>query len=152
MVKANLAQAWGFDLIVAMVIFLTGIVFFYMFALNYPGGEEEKFQELQHDGELIADSLLSEGSPVDWDASNVIRIGLLSGDKINESKVGNFSALDYATAKSLFRVRNNFFVYFGDETDNGIGLDSGGSENLVKLTRAVVYNNKVTTMNLHIWN
>lgn len=153
-------QAWGFDLMIGSTIFLIGILFFYFFAINYPSENEESFQNLQHEGELVADSLLSEGSPVDWNVTNVVRIGLLSDGKINETKLEAFYYFardDYNKTKGLFRVNSNYYIYFqenlsiGGQSVEGIGRKATSEENLVRVTRAVVYNNSIRSMNLNLW-
>lgn len=147
--KPKKAQAWGFDLIIAAVIFLVGVIFLYLYTINYPSGEEETLQNLQQEGELVADSLLSEGSPVYWNTSNVVRIGLLTDSKINQTKLDRFNAIPYAQAKSLFRTRNEYYIQIEETL---IGPEPETPENLVKITRVVVYNNNITTMNIQIWN
>ncbi|MFH1803139.1 MAG: hypothetical protein ABH864_06870 [archaeon] len=149
------AQAWGFDLVVGMIIFIVGILSFYLYTTNLPGASEETIQQLQQDGELVADSLMSGGSPEDWTISTVVRIGLLSDGRINQTKFDDFELLansNYDYTRSLFRVRNDYFVYLDSDVASGIGLNSDGATNLVKITRAVVYNQSVTTLNVHAWN
>jgi len=149
------AQAWGFDLIIGVVIFLAGILFFYMYTVNYPTGEQEKYDGLLHEGELVSDSLLSEGSPENWNGTNVVRIGLVSDGRINNTKLGYFTALagsNYNLTKRLFRIRNEYFVFFGDDVAGGIGRPGDSAANLAKITRVTIYDNNITTMNLHIWN
>ncbi|MBU0906524.1 MAG: hypothetical protein KKD18_04605 [Nanoarchaeota archaeon] len=145
-------QAWGFDLVVGMVIFIVGIVSFYLYTTNLSGASQEVIGQLQQEGEMIADSLMSEGSPIDWDASNVARIGVLSDARINETKWAEFKSLTYGRTKALFRVRNEYFVYIGNDVANGVGLDASGATNLVKITRVVVYNQSVATLNIYSWN
>ncbi|MFH1290068.1 MAG: hypothetical protein ABIH92_01530 [Nanoarchaeota archaeon] len=149
------AQAWGFDLVVGMIIFVVGILSFYLYTTNLPGASEETIQHLQQDGELVADSLMSEGSPEDWTVSTVVMIGILSDDRINQTKLDSFRSLassDYNLTRSLFRVRNNYFVYLDGDFASGIGADSTDAVNLVKVTRAVVYDRSVTTLNVYAWN
>jgi len=148
-------QAWGFDLVVGTVIFVIGILSFYFYTTNLSGGEGDVIQQIQQNGELIADSLMSEGSPLDWNPDNVVRIGLLSEDRINETKLDNFRSLaesDYNRAKSLFRVNSEYFVYLGSDSANGIGRDSTDAVNLIKITRVVVHNQSITTLNVYSWN
>jgi len=40
------AQAWGFDLVVGMIIFVVGILSFYLYTTNLPGASEETVQHL----------------------------------------------------------------------------------------------------------
>lgn len=149
------AQAWGFDLIVGAMIFLAGIAFFYFYTINYSNGGEEMYQALQKEGALISDSLLSEGSPPDWNEDTVVRIGILTNGRIDETKLQQFRTLaenNYAKTKSLFRIKNEYFIYFDENPADGIGVSSAETKNLLKTTRVVIYQNKITTMNLYLWN
>ncbi len=148
------AQAWGFDLVVGMVIFIIGILSFYLYTTNISAGEGEIIQRLQQNGELVADSLMSEGSPADWDETNVVRIGLLSGNRLNQTKLDSFRNLanaDYNYTKILFRINNEYFIYLDEDPANGIGLDGASATNLYKITRVVVYNQSGTTLNIYSW-
>ena len=35
------AQAWGFDMMIASMIFISGIIIFYVYSLNYPKESQE---------------------------------------------------------------------------------------------------------------
>lgn len=149
------AQAWGFDLAVGMIIFVVGILSFYLYTINIPSGMREVIQELQQEGESIADSLMSEGSPADWSVTNVVRIGLLSDERINQTKLDNFRNLastDYNRTKSLFRTKEEYFIYLDNDSSNGIGRNATNAANLFKVTRVVVYNQSITTLNVYSWN
>jgi hypothetical protein len=153
--KNRKAQAWGFDLIAGLIIFLVGIVSFYLYTTNLPGASEQITQQLQQDGELIADSLLSEGNPANWSTSDVVKIGLLSEEKINQTKLDSFRSLastDYNRTLSLFRVRNNYYIYFGEESSTGIGKNLDDAANIIKVTRIVVYDNSIKILSVNAWN
>jgi hypothetical protein len=149
------AQAWGFDLVVGMIIFVVGIVSFYLYTTNIPTAGEETIQKLQQNGELIADSLMSEGSPIDWNSTNVVRIGLLSEGRINQTKLDSFRSLassNYNLTKYLFRINNEYFVYLDEDQLNGMGMNYVGATNLFKVTRVITYNQSITTLNVYSWN
>lgn len=156
--KEKRGQAWGFDLMIAMVIFLGTMIFFYFYAINYPSEEDETFSKLQRQGFLIADSLMTEGSPRNWDENNVIRIGLLSDEVINQTKLETFANMDYDETKSLFRIKDEYYVTMdqpfniGGAQVAGIGQDYAGATNLAKVTRVVVYNNSIKTFYVYTWN
>ena len=83
--KLRKAQAWGMDLVIAMVLFSMGMVAFYIYSLNQPSEAREKIEEMLYDGKIIANTLLSEGYPEDWNSNNVVRIGILTDNKIDET-------------------------------------------------------------------
>ena len=163
---SNKAQAWGFDLIIAGVIFMSGILLFYVYSINYPKESYEKLDQLFNEGEFMAEVLLSEGLPKYWNQENVVRIGLTSNKKINETKLEEFyymtnSQEGYAKAKRLFNTRYNFFMKFSEEiiiegnpiVEGGIGQNFEGHEvkNLAKITRVTAYQDKLISLDLYIW-
>ena len=84
------AQVWGFDLMIGSIIFVVGILVFYLYSLNSPDETLGTFSTLSHDGNLIAETLLSEGFPENWDEDNVTDPGILSNNKINQTKLERF--------------------------------------------------------------
>lgn len=161
------AQAWGFDLMVAVVIFLSGIIIFYIYSLNAPGQGKETIENLFFDGNFITDSLLSAGSPNDWSESNVISIGITDNNRINESKLETLydfanpssNPNGYQVTKSLFNTRFEYFFNFtetpitiNDATVQGVGsYFSQTPKNLIKIQRITIYQNKPVTLDLYIW-
>jgi hypothetical protein len=120
---------------------------------------------LIYDGNIITDNILSEGTPKDWNSSNVITIGILSDNKINETKIERFynlSNMSYAFTKNLFNTRFDYFFFLTEnlslpsEEIRGIGKPgtdpaSISAKNLVKITRFTIYKNKPQTFYLYIW-
>lgn len=156
----NKAQAWGFDLIIASIIFVVAIISFYLYTINYSPEKEDMAQILSYEGTLIAESILSEGFPENWDSSTVSRIGLLSQNKINETKLKQFSDLaqsDYAKTKSLFKIQNNYFITFSEEIIISeeqisiIGAQTENPTNLIKTERIIPYENKILTISIQTW-
>ena len=163
------AQAWGFDLMIASIIFISGMLLFYMYSINYPKEGNEKLDKLFNSGEFIAEILLSEGLPSDWDENTVVRIGLTSDKKINDTKLERFYNManepinpdGYKKAKSLFNTNYNFFMNFSEPItiegtpieEGGIGKNFEGEQvtNLIKITRITSYQNKLVSLNLYIW-
>ena len=79
------AQIWGLDILAGMALFLIGIVVFFVCSLNQPVEAQDNFELLFYDGKIIADNLMSQGYPSDWNSSNVISLGISSDDKINDN-------------------------------------------------------------------
>lgn len=164
------AQGWGLDVIMAVSIFTIGLVAFYIYSLNSPGEAKEKLETLSYDGKILANTVLSEGSPINWDETNVVKIGILTDNKINETKLQNFYELakdNYQETKSKFDISYDYYFYLNDEMDiNGDGsliIDGIGkpeinrddtftnAKNLVKITRYTVYKNKPMAAYFYIW-
>jgi len=159
--KSKKAQAWGFDLMIASVIFVAAIATFYLFTLNNTHETDENLQSLQYDGNNIADNILSSGYPENWTQSDVIRIGILSEDKINEDKLSNFNELaeiNYEATKSALDSRNNYYITFSENiTLNSssidyIGMKEANPKNLVKTTRLTVYKERPIAIYINVWN
>jgi hypothetical protein len=150
------AQFWGIDLMVAMIIFSVAIAVFYIYSLNQPSETEQNFENLFYDGGVIADALLSQGYPEDWNSGDVVTLGILSSGKINETKLERFYDLassDYERTRQIFNTGYNYWFFLSEEMDgiDGIGLNQTNPRNLVKVTRFSIYKNKPVTVYLYIW-
>jgi len=167
------AQGWGMDLIIGVTIFTFGLVAFYIYSLNSPG--EDNLENLFYEGKILANTILSEGSPENWneDPGTVTKIGVLSNNKINQAKLESFYDLTsteegYENTKKLFDITYDYYFYLNDEMDinedgslmiDGIGKPdfdkdnpvSSDIKNLVKITRYVIYKNKPMTAYFYIW-
>jgi len=153
------SQAWGIDLVFAFIIFSVGIMIFFVYSINQTGEAKEKFDSLTVDGDFILNNILSEGYPIDWNSSNVIIIGIISDGKINNTKLERFYNLslnNYTTTISKFRTRYNYYFSFDNMSIssgaiNGIGKsDVNTSNNVIRITRYSIYNNKPTVVKLDI--
>lgn len=158
------AQAWGFDMMIASMIFISGIIIFYVYSLNYPRESQETLDQLFSEGDFITESILNEGLPANWDENTVIRIGLTTNNKINDTKLERFHTLannptGYAKAKSVLNTKYNFFMNFSEQmviNNNpvaGVGksFDGEQTKNIIKITRATIYQNKIVSLNLYVW-
>ena len=157
------AQAWGLDLMVAITIFLAGIILFFFYALNFSSERVEVFDALSYEGKIIGDSLFSEGFPNDWNETNVVSIGILSNGQVNNTKLKRFydlanTSVGYAKTKNLFNVLDNYYVYFEDPividgvTINGIGIPESGQKNLARITRVMVQDGQIKNLNINVWS
>jgi hypothetical protein len=155
------AQGWGFDLAIAAIIFSLCLIIFYLFSMNAHNETAESFDSLKYEAGVIADSLFSEGSPNSWTEENVVRIGLLSNNQINETKLAMFSSLagsNYSRTKQLFRVTKNYYISFSEnlsvenQTISIIGQQPVEAQNLLKVTRLSSYNNKPIVFYIYSWD
>ena len=158
-------QIFGLDLMIAMIIFLIGIMAFFLYSINSPSETKESLSSLFYDGDLITDSLLSEGYPQDWNSDDVIKIGISDNKEINQTKLERFYDLaqtNYAKTKSLFNTKYNYYFFLSQtmtinsEQVEGIGKPGVNKENiqasnLIKVTRVTSYNKKPVSAYLYIW-
>lgn len=163
--KNKKAQGWGMDLMVALSIFLIGIVIFYIYSLNNPNEAKENIENLFNDGESLTNILLSKGFPNSWNTTNVVRVGILSDNKINATKLERFydlSQTEYEKTKALFNTRYDYYFFLDENmTINSVSVEGIGKPgvtkttinavNLIKVTRVVIYENKPVTAYLYIW-
>ncbi len=153
-------QGWSFDVIVGSVIFMMGFFIFFLYSINFSQDNEGAVESLAYQGSLVADDLLSEGFPTDWTQSNVQKIGIVTDGKIDMLKLENFLSLvdsNYESTKVIFGITKDYYVVFSqpitlDGQDiYGIGLEPSNHKNLMKITRAVILNNKLASMEVEIW-
>lgn len=167
--KNKKSQGWGMDLIIAVTIFAFGLVAFYIYSFNSPGEAKENLEKLSYDGKILANIILSEGRPANWDKTDVVKIGILSNNKINETKLQYFYDLtrteaDYMRTKNFFNINYDYYFYLSEDmilasgNVDGIGkpgttrdIGYGNAKNLVKITRYTIYKNKPTTVYFYIW-
>jgi len=166
--KKKKSQAWGIDLMVAVAIFSLGIIIFFIYSLNNYNESEEKIEELFYDGKIIADSILSEGHPENWDRFNVIQIGLTTDNKLDDSKLDEFHNMmengDYEKTRRLFNTKYDYYFFLeenmtlhgGAVSVDGLGkpgVDKNNitTENLIKITRFSVYDNKPVSVYFYVW-
>ena len=164
--KTKKAQGWGIDLAVAMSIFVMSITILYFFSINYSKDSQNEFDILSDDAELIIEDILSEGYPKNWNNTNVIKIGILTNGKINNTKIERFYNLtqtNYQKTKSLFNTNYDYFfafnenISFGSEEVRGIGKDGTDienidSENIIRVERYTIYKNKPAKVYLYLWS
>ena len=159
--RGRKAQAWGIDLAVALIIFTSGILIFFFYTVNNSSDAGEILDVMSYEGNVIADSILSEGSPKDWNLSRVNSIGILSDKKINETKLEyfyNISLEDYNRTRYLFNTQFNYYFFMSENISfpwgesEGIGIFPLEEDNLVRITRFTIYKNKPVTAYLHVWS
>jgi len=158
------SQAWGIDLIIAVIIFTAGITYFYLYSVN-TSGSEEKFETISNEGKLVSSIILSEGEPIDWNAGNVRKLGILSNNEINETKLEMFydiATSDYSRTKMLFNIKYDYLFFLSENmTINsnlinfigkpGYAVGDIDSEDVAKISRFTIYKKKPVTAYLYLW-
>ncbi len=165
MIFSKRSQAWGIDLMVAIGIFSVAIVVFFVYSMNQTNEARDTLEDLLYDGKTISNSLLSEGSPKDWNSDNVIKLGILDEGKINNTKLERFydlSLSDYARTKTLFKIRTDYYFFLDEEMiidgEDVVGIGKPGfdiedidEENIIKIKRFVIYNDKPVNAYFYVW-
>lgn len=151
------SQVFGFDLMMATILFLVGITAIYVYAINFPEAGET-LDSLFYEGNLISSLILSEGLPSNWSLADVEIPGILSNKKINQTKLDAFYNTSYADLKKLLGTKNEFYFNFTGMEITGLGLIAGignyngNPENLIRIERFTIYKNKPVKFTLLIWN
>lgn len=160
------SQIWGFDLLIAVAIFLFGIIIFYFYAMNFNNESAEVMESLIKDGNIMSNMVLSEGSPSNWTLDNVLSPGILSSNKIDEIKLSlmiNLTRDSYNFARTLFNTKFDFYFFLDEKINSegnlydGFGKPGvernnlGEYKDLIKVERFTVYKNKPVKLTLFIW-
>jgi hypothetical protein len=157
-------QAWGVDLMVGVIIFTVAIIVFIIYSLNYSPVNKEIFEKIHNQAEVVSQNIMSEGYPKDWNRTTVTKLGILTNNKIDQNKIDlfyNISIEDYNLTKRLLNTKYDYYIKF--ETDltadgsiiEGIGKNIDFSniekDNLIKITRTGVYQNKPISIYIFVW-
>lgn len=140
------AQAWSLDIIIASVIFILGIIILYVYAVNYPSHSRDKLDELFYEGNLASELILGEED-----------FGIVSNGKVNQTKLNDFSGMNYQYKREQLGVRNDFYFTFEGLEVNGnpkdyVGkMNSSDTEHVIQVTRITVYKNDLTKFHLYVW-
>ena len=151
-----------------LALFLVGIMIFFIYSLNQPYQARETLDLLSYDGKIIADSLLSQGYPSNWNSSNVMTLGITTAKKINQTKLDELYQMinvqkEYDKTKNLFNTQYDYYFFLDQNmTINSASVEGVGkpgvtkqnvnAKNLVKITRFTIYENKTTPLYIYIWN
>lgn len=173
------AQVWSLDITVALVIFLSAMIMFYVYTINLSQDTESKSDEMRTDLEFFSSNILSEGSPKGWNTTNVFIPGISSHYEINQTNLNFLYNLTYSgypasyeRVMSLLGTRFNFYFYFNDKMNitlpsgteiqiDGIGkigvnrtniTAAENPSNIVKIERFTVYQKKPTKLTLLFWS
>lgn len=149
------AQVVSIDFAISLLIFLIVLFLFFKY---YAMTTDNSFiaRELEIDANSISSSLMTRGYPLDWDASNVIIIGLTDGNyRIDQSKLQEFTSMDYQEARRLFKTSYDFYFFL--ETASGAvsdqyGLAPADEDHLIRMTRYVINNSTPIKMVIYAWD
>lgn len=153
MLSNNKGQVVILDLAIALIIFMSAMVFI---VLTYQNGITKLDRETRYNSWVlesygITDLLIkSEGYPQDWNASDVVVIGLASADRVlSTDKITRFTLLEYNKTKQLLGISGNeFFLQIRDV--NNINLFEAGASPLEENPCNKTYES-ITTQRFAMW-
>ena len=156
-------------MIVAVLIFGAAILIYYKTVTNLSDQDEALLNDILIDAKSISGSLMSMGYPYNWTKDNVVRIGITNNNRINETKLEQFSKIPYKDSRKLFGTAYDYYVFFRDRNNNimpfnesleGIGKPGVNSTNiqiienpkkLVKVTRLIIRKSDIAKMVVYLW-
>jgi hypothetical protein len=165
-------QVWFGDFAIAGVIFMTAAILFMAFLGQESDSATAIGGRVLEDAETIANMLMGQGYPLNWSSGDVAYIGLTNGDmRLNESKVAEFSAVDYDRSRTLFATRFDYIVFFLDRdgsqlTIGGVqaigkpgvtpdNIESQGADNIARIERFVMLpsgsKSSIIEMVVYVW-
>ena len=153
-------QGWGFDVMIASMIFAVALITFYFFALNYGKNNQTSTNDLMQEANVLADNILTEGIPREWNQTSVTALGILTKNRINETKLEQWYTLsqeNYPFTKVLLNIKSNYFVnfsesmYIGNEQVQGLGLKPEENSTIFRVSRFTTYREKPITLYVIIW-
>ncbi|MBD3249221.1 hypothetical protein GF336_04200 [Candidatus Woesearchaeota archaeon] len=153
------SQIWFTDFIIGVMIFLIVVLIYYGYSYSLNSDPGDITKDLIMEAKSISSALISRGSPSDWNKSNVEVIGLTDGNqRIVEEKLGMFAEMDYEETRDIFRTPYDYHFFLKEANgsivdENGeIGLSGNSSDNLVSITRIVIYDSRLVNMVVHVWD
>jgi hypothetical protein len=146
LIRNRNGQVWSFDLLVALMIFVVGLLIIYFFALNYKSSAFDELNELYYDGDLVSSLIMGDGPE-----------SLITNNHVDQSKLDYFNSLSDSEKKIRFGVSNNFYFSIPNMVVDGVSQQNVGVLNTsvvssqIKTTRIVIYNNKPEKMEVVVW-
>ena len=120
------SQVWLSDYTLSMQLFILAPLLSVKIIIN-SFSNTSNFEELKSDASKMSEILLSEGYPVDWNSTNVIRPGLLTAKRLDEEKVAramNTTYINYTSLRSKLQTRYDFLVIFEHPAGDMLEFDN----------------------------
>lgn len=113
--KSKKSQVWTIEFILSFLIFTAAVILSVKSIFNIY--TNENLRDIQRESEFVSQYLLSDGFPDDWDNNTVIRAGLTTNNRLNDTKIISLYNLEYGYAKEALGIKNsNFFIYFSNSS------------------------------------
>ena len=158
--KSKKGQVWYTDFMLGILIFVVVIFIYYEYAHSVTQDPGSIISELVMDAKTISSSLVTKGSPENWNKTNVEIIGLTDGEqRLVQEKLDMFANMTYGYAKTKLRTPYDFYFYIEDLNGTkisvggkeGVGKNITDSDNIVSMTRVAIYDSRLINMVVQIW-
>jgi hypothetical protein len=108
------SQVWTIEYILSFIVFIAIILL--SVKMIFGVYANDALQNLQKESEFVSQYMLSEGYPDNWDNDTLIRVGLTTNDRLNDTKLLSFYSLNYSRTKDLMGIKSNYFAYFSNSS------------------------------------
>lgn len=156
------------DFLVGLIIITIAVILAMklVFVLN----NSSDFADVKKQAIITSQSLMSEGYPVDWNETFVLRPGILTDYKFNSTKWSVLQSMNYAKLRPLLAGSHEFYFYLINGggviniSDCGVGSSSVivgvnctpdfsfiNDKNIVRVERLVSYNNTIVSLVVIMW-
>jgi len=166
--KNKSAQGFTIDYIIGLFIFIFLVVVASKLFISI--APDFSYETTYKNNVYLADTLLGQSYPLNWNDSNVILPGIANNDvRINTTLLSRFDNLSYAKTKTLFNLENEYLFFFKNKS--GIinmshcvygypiivnsscypQLDKITYKHLTFVKRLVILEGKVAEMYVYVW-
>ena len=166
---------------IAIIVILSVVITLVVnFILNQ--NKESSFKEFNQEASNVAELLLMQPFPIEWNITNIKRIGILDDGIIDDIMLCKYGNIDYSKTKLMLGLQGDYLFFFTDQDDelirmygweyfgwNGRDERNGGSnledaldlifessENIGKDERLAVLNKggrrKGVTLTTYVWD
>jgi len=150
-------QSISYDFLSAIVIFLltAGVVFLLLESSISNIQDYKRIKEISETSSRLSETLMMEGVPKNWDPESVVEIGLLSGGKLNQTKLYYLEDLGYSNVKRMAGIGEyNFFINVLDMENQTLfefGDFPQNPEFISKTRRISILENKIVFLDVVVW-
>jgi len=151
------AQIFSADFLVACTIFLLAltIIFVYWGYAILQIEETRLTNDMIDKVNLASQVWFREGTPKDWDSSNVVELGLLSDHSFNQTKMNLLNTMGYGKVLTLVGVESYYLYYrVFNETNSTLfefGSYPSNPKNVVRAKRIGILNETIALVEVMVW-
>lgn len=166
-IKIKKGQIWTLDYIIGLLVFIAVILISFTLIRDLKA-DANRFEKALQESNHISMNLVNPGSPITWNSSNIISIGLCENNRVNLTKLEEYDKLDYNTTKVYLQVSGEYVFYFENRTTiiqqnnkcfRGYYLGDictlnipSEADNIAKTERLVILNSSIVKMVIIVWN
>ncbi|MBC8494874.1 hypothetical protein H8D36_01845 [archaeon] len=164
-IRNRKGQMWVSDFVIGLFIFMIGVVLVTRIIISNVSNDE--FPQLKSEAETLSDYFLHEGVPHDWSNETVVRIGLTTNHRLNDTKLQQLYNMSYDKTKFYLSTNKDYLLFFKyNNTLMNLSRCSYGAinfstcevnvssleyDNLIRISRLLPYNGSIIEMEVYLW-